>query len=211
MGGCWDTENESPNNCWRCSRHAAVCYQTRESPSSGKCSIFCYRLTYISKMCSMHTKHFCWDGIAVIVIGSYSLFATGVPILPWMGPHVSYNSTWQLSSSARLQWQHVIIGQRTLTWWYMDVCKNVYSTTVAPSPLVQNIHPFQLPGCDVSILTNWPPSSHSQLQVVVSSESKLHWILITPLLTDKICNEQTNLHHLSDWWNQTISMNHEMR
>ena len=158
----------------------------------------------------MHTKHFCWDGIAVIVIGSYSLFATGVPILPWMGPHVSYNSTWQLSSSARLQWQHVIIGQRTLTWWYMDVCINVYSTTVAPSPLVQNIHPFQLPGCDVSILTNWPPSS-SQFQVVVSSESKLHWILITPLLTDKICNEQTNLHHLSDWWNQTISMNHEMR
>ena len=156
MGGCWDTENESPNNCWRCSRHAAVCYQTRESPSSGKCSIFCYRLTYISKMCSMHTKHFCWDGIAVIVIGSYSLFATGVPILPWMGPHISYNSTWQLSSSARLQWQHVIIGQRTLTWWYMDVCINVYSTTVAPSPLVQNIHPFQLPGCDVSILINWP-------------------------------------------------------
>ena len=32
------------------------CYQTRESPSSGKCSIFCYRLTYISKMYSMHTK-----------------------------------------------------------------------------------------------------------------------------------------------------------
>ena len=31
-------------------------YQTRESPSSGKCSIFCYRLTYISKMYSMHTK-----------------------------------------------------------------------------------------------------------------------------------------------------------
>ena len=30
------------------------CYQTRESPSSGKCRIFCYRLTYISKMCSMH-------------------------------------------------------------------------------------------------------------------------------------------------------------
>ena len=29
------------------------CYQTRESPSSGKCSIFCYRLTYISKMCSL--------------------------------------------------------------------------------------------------------------------------------------------------------------
>ena len=73
-------------------------------------------------MCSMHTKHFCWDGIAVIVIGSYSLFATGVPILPWMGPHVSFNSTWQLSSSPRLQWQHVIIGQRTLAWWYMDVC-----------------------------------------------------------------------------------------
>ena len=39
-----------------------------------------------------------------------------------MGPHVSFNSTWQLSSSPRLQWQHVIIGQRTLTWWYMDVC-----------------------------------------------------------------------------------------
>ena len=34
------------------------CYQTRESPSSGKCSIFCYRLTSISKMCSMHSKHF---------------------------------------------------------------------------------------------------------------------------------------------------------
>ena len=32
------------------------CYQTRESPSSGKFSIFCYRLTYISKMYSMHTK-----------------------------------------------------------------------------------------------------------------------------------------------------------
>ena len=32
------------------------CYQTRESPSSGKCSIFCYRLTYISKMYSLHTK-----------------------------------------------------------------------------------------------------------------------------------------------------------
>ena len=31
-----------------------LCYQTSESPSSGKCSIFCYRLTYISKMCSMH-------------------------------------------------------------------------------------------------------------------------------------------------------------
>merc|ERR1712155_275434 len=73
-----------------------------------------------------------------------------------------------------LQWQHVIIGQRTLTWWYMDVCINVYSTTVATSPLVQNIHPLQLPGCDVSILTNWPPSSHSQFQVVVSSESKLN-------------------------------------
>ena len=29
------------------------CYQTRESPSSGKCSIFCYRLTYISKMCTI--------------------------------------------------------------------------------------------------------------------------------------------------------------
>ena len=47
------------------------CYQTRESPSSGKCSIFCYRLTYISQMCSMHTKNFYWGGIAVIVIGSY--------------------------------------------------------------------------------------------------------------------------------------------
>ena len=35
-----------------------LCYQTRESPSSGKCSIFCYRLTYISKMFSMHTEHF---------------------------------------------------------------------------------------------------------------------------------------------------------
>ena len=29
------------------------CYQTRESPSSGKYSIFCYRLTYISKMCTI--------------------------------------------------------------------------------------------------------------------------------------------------------------
>ena len=104
MGGCWDTENESPNNCRRCSRHAAVCYQTRESPSSGKCSIFCYRLTYISKMCSMHTKHFCWG-----INSNRKLFATGVPILPWMGPHVSFNSTWQLSSSPRLQWQHVIV------------------------------------------------------------------------------------------------------
>ena len=146
--------------------------ETRESPSSGKCSIFCYRLTYISKMFRMHTEHFYWGGIAVIV--NRKLFATGVPILPWMGPHVSFNSTWQLSSSPRLQWQHVIIWQRTLTWWYLDVCINVYSTTVAPSPLVQNIHPFQLPGCDVSILTNWPPSSHSQFQVVVSSESKLN-------------------------------------
>ena len=133
-------------------------------------------------MCSMHTKHFCWDGIAVIVIGSYSLFATGVPILPWMGPHVSYNSTWQLSSSARLQWQHVIIGQRTLTWWYMDVCINVYSTTVAPSPWVQNIHPFQLPGCDVSILISWP--------------TELHWSLIT--LLHKICNHQ--IHSTSFAW-----------
>ena len=48
------------------------CYQTRESPSSGKCSIFCYRFTYISKMCSMHTKHFYWGGIAVIVMAGAS-------------------------------------------------------------------------------------------------------------------------------------------
>ena len=51
------------------------CYQTRESPSSGKCSIFCYRLTYISKMFSMHTKHFYWGGIAVILMdGASSMF-----------------------------------------------------------------------------------------------------------------------------------------
>ena len=26
-----------------------------------------------------------------ISVGNRKLFATGVPILPWMGPHVSYN------------------------------------------------------------------------------------------------------------------------
>ena len=35
--------------------------------------------------------HFYWGGIAEIV--NRKLFATGVPILPWMGPHVSFNST----------------------------------------------------------------------------------------------------------------------
>ena len=155
MGGCWDTENESPNNCWRCSRHAAVCYQTRESPSSGKC----YRLTNISKMCSMHTKHFCWDGIAVIVIGSYSLFATGVPILPWMGPHVSFNSTWQLSSSPRLQWQHVIIGQRTLAWWYMDVC--IVPLWPHPHECRISTHSNYLVVMSVSWLTGHPPATAS--------------------------------------------------
>ena len=89
------------------------CYQTRESPSSGKCSIFFYRHTY-----AYWTFLLGWNSSN----SNRKLFATRVPILPWMGPHVSFNSTWQLSSSPRLQWQHVIIGQRTLAWWYMDVC-----------------------------------------------------------------------------------------
>merc|ERR1711952_477544 len=42
-----------------------LCYQTRESPSSGKCSIFCYRLTYISKMCSMHHNNLKLSGQVV--------------------------------------------------------------------------------------------------------------------------------------------------
>ena len=58
----------------------------------------------------------------------------------------------------------------------------VYSTTVAPSPWVQNIHPFQLPGCDVSILISWP--------------TELHWSLIT--LLHKICNHQ--IHSTSFAW-----------
>ena len=147
MGGCWDTENESPNNCWRCSRHAAVCYQTRESPSSGKCSIFCYRLTYISKMCSMHSKHFYWNGIAVILMDGASRF----------------NSPWQLSSSPRLQWQHVITGQWTLMWWCMEVCIQYHCGTITMSAEYPPI-PITWLWCQYPhILTNWPPSS-SQFQ-----------------------------------------------
>ena len=203
MGGYWVTENESPNNCWRCSRHAAVCYQTRESPSSGKCCIFCYRLTYISKMCSMHTKHFCWNSRN----SNRKLFANGVPILPWMGPHVSFNSTWQLSSSPRLQWQHVIIGQRTLMWWCMDVCIQYHCGTITMSAEYPPI-PITWLWCqypdEVAHLQPQPVSGRGVIIVQAS-------ILITLLLSDKIWNEQINLHHLSDWWNQTINKNHEMR
>ena len=139
MGGCWDTENESPKTVGDATDMQLLCYQTRESPSSGKCSIFCYRLTYISKMCSMHSKHFYWNGIAVKLMDGASRF----------------NSPWQLSSSPRLQWQHVITGQWTLMWWCMEVCIRYHWSTITmsaeypPKPIswLWCQHPH--------ILTNW--------------------------------------------------------
>ena len=163
MGGCWDTENESPKTVGDATDMQLLCYQTRESPSSGKCSIFCYRLTYISKMFSMHTKHFYWGGIAVILIGSY--LPPEFPFFHGWGlrPHVSFTSTWQLSSSPRLQWQHVISGQWTLMWWCMEVCIQYHCDTITMSAKYPPI-PITWLWCQYPhILTNWPPSS-SQFQ-----------------------------------------------